>query len=77
MTAPRILDPEAAAVNEFKREGAFLLLAELEASRLEQLATANNETVVITAAQCTRLARMFARAVAIAKDYHMGAAEII
>lgn len=76
--AIRSLDAEAAALNEFKREGAFLFLAELESAKLvTQCAGITDPCISISASDLSRIARQFARAVAIAKEYHLGAAETI
>lgn len=78
MTAQRILDPEAAAVNEFKREGAFLLLADIESAKLVARCEATaDDCISIPKSELARIARQYARAVAMLKEYHLGAAETI
>lgn len=74
----RPLDPEAAAVQEFKDEGVFLFTADRAADTLKRrLAQAHSSvrTFHLTRDELEQIADQFARAVAIASEYHLGAAD--
>lgn len=69
-----VLDAEALAVKEFKDEGAFLFTAERAAERLRTRLAGGR--VFLSHDELKELSRALSRAVAIASEYHLGAAEI-
>jgi predicted kinase len=77
-TPTNALDADALAMAEFKEEGAFLLradcAAEVLAKRLKEAAP-DAKVVTLSRDELAKLSQQFTRAVDIAKDYHIGAAE--
>ncbi len=72
----RIPDQETLAVNAFKAEGATLFHAERSAAGLlRAVGDGSGEYVTMRRDFVAEIAEQFARSVAIAKEYHLGAAE--
>lgn len=72
-------DTDMLAVNAFKEEGAFLFFAEQAAAGLaRRIATGPRQSfVTIARDELEELSAQFTRAVAIGKEYHLGAADCV
>lgn len=71
-------DTEALSLAQFKREGAFLHQAELASAALERrlsLMPAGAVVLTLSRDELQRLAQQFGQVVAIAKEYHLDAAD--